>query len=268
MALGSVKWSDTDKTSVFNLSSDKLTVSGTSSSVRNMMRANTSKSKGKRYWEVKINSASGSAFGFGVANKDLSLSAGATDTKLRIYWATGVKYPTNVAYGASFTTGDVISILLDLDNGTLEFWKNGVSQGVAFTDIALLGNDIFPLIRLFTATIDITTNFGETDFVYTMPQGFTAYGWVDVNKILILSGNETITSVKRDDGNKTIVEIPALLEQNFINHGMDKSTELDLSAEMTNKIFVEQSSTSLGNGKVFRKSIDTTKTPIKKMSIE
>lgn len=200
-----VFWSDTDKTSVFNLSDDKLTVSGTASSSSNMMRANISKSKGKWYWEIKINSASGSAFGFGVANKNLSLTAPATDTNLRIYWATGVKYPTNASYGVSFTSGDIISILLDLDLGTLEFWKNGVSQGIAFTDIALLGNDVFPLIRLFSGTINITTNFGETNFVYTMPQGFAAYVRGNLNKILILSNDKKVKSLKYINNNTPIM---------------------------------------------------------------
>lgn len=57
-------------------------------------------------------------------------------------------------------------------------------------------------------------------------------------------------------------------EQNFITHGMDKSTVFDLNSQITNKIFIEQSPTALGSGKVFSKTIDTTKTPIKKVSIK
>lgn len=40
-----------------------------------------------------------------------------------------------VAYGASYTSGDVVGMLFDADAGTLEFTKNGVSQGVAFTGL-------------------------------------------------------------------------------------------------------------------------------------
>lgn len=36
-----------------------------------------------------------------------------------------------VSYGSSFSQGDVIGILIDLDNDKLEFRKNGVSFGVA-----------------------------------------------------------------------------------------------------------------------------------------
>lgn len=57
-------------------------------------------------------------------------------------------------------------------------------------------------------------------------------------------------------------------ETNIINHGMDKSTEIDLNSELKNKVFVEQSPTTLGSGKVFSKTIDTSKTPIKKVTIK
>jgi hypothetical protein len=44
--------------------------------------------------------------------------------------------PKSVDYGAKFgSTGDVISVTLDFQAGTVEFAKNGVSQGVAFTNL-------------------------------------------------------------------------------------------------------------------------------------
>jgi len=65
-----------------------------------------------------------------------------------------------------------------------------------------------------------------------------------------------------------LIELPSISEQNFINHGIDKSTTIDLNSQMTNKVFIEQSSTPLGSGKVFKKSIDTLVTPIKKVEIK
>jgi len=38
----------------------------------------------------------------------------------------------SVNYGEKYKEGDVVSVLLDFDNGTIEFFKNGKSQGVAF----------------------------------------------------------------------------------------------------------------------------------------
>jgi len=38
----------------------------------------------------------------------------------------------SVNYGEKYSTGDVISVLLDFDDGTITFFKNGKSQGIAF----------------------------------------------------------------------------------------------------------------------------------------
>ena len=37
-------------------------------------------------------------------------------------------------HGDTYTAGDVIGSAFDADNGTLEFYKNGISQGLAATD--------------------------------------------------------------------------------------------------------------------------------------
>lgn len=63
------------------------------------------------------------------------------------------------------------------------------------------------------------------------------------------------------------IKIPSSTESNFINYGVNKPIELDLSAEMSTKSFMEQSPTTLGSGKVFKKSIVTSQFPIKKVSI-
>ena len=44
------------------------------------------------------------------------------------------------SYGATWGNGDIIGVAFDADNGTLVFYKNGVSQGTAFTGIATDGS--------------------------------------------------------------------------------------------------------------------------------
>lgn len=88
-------------------------------------------------------------------------------------------------------------------------------------------------------------------------------GFYPSNKFLILSNDEKLISKQGD----IINYLPSQSEQNFINYGMDKSTEIDLNLQLTKKVFIEQTSTTLGDGKVFKSTIDTTKTPIKKVSI-
>ena len=51
----------------------------------------------------------------------------------------------SVSYGEKYKEGDVISVLLDFDNGTIEFFKNGKSQGIAFKS---LKSAVIPAVSL------------------------------------------------------------------------------------------------------------------------
>jgi len=82
--------------------------------------------------------------------------------------ATGGSFPS---YGASWTTGDVIGTALDLDAGTLVFYKNGVSQGTAFTGLS--GNFVFAVTTYYLNSVK-SVNFGQRPFAYTAPSGFKA----------------------------------------------------------------------------------------------
>ncbi|OIB04576.1 hypothetical protein AK95_13250 [Paenibacillus sp. LC231] len=67
--------------------------------------------------------------------------------------------------------------------------------------------------------------------------------------------------------------IPAVLlelpndEQSFINHGMIKGDAVVLNEQINKRAIVEEGATTLGAGKVFQRTIDTTEIPIKKVSI-
>ena len=97
------------------------------------------------------------------------------------------------AYGASFTDGDIIGTALDLDGGTVTFYKNGVSQG----SISLPSNTAEWMAYIADgSSSDSTTqilNFGQDstfagtttaggnadgngygDFKYAVPSGFLA----------------------------------------------------------------------------------------------
>ena len=81
-----------------------------------------------------------------------------------------LKYNNNTssAYGALLTNGSVVGIAFDNSAGTLEFFHNGVSQGVAFTGIPS-GDYLF---SVGAAGWVVQTNFGQYAFTYTPPLGF------------------------------------------------------------------------------------------------
>ena len=98
-------------------------------------------SSGKRYFEVlaAAQSSTGNQFFIGVSkdNSDPTTDPFSDTGVYGYYGGTGNKRNnSNVAYGAVYTTGDLISVALDLDAGTLTFYKNGVSQGEAFSGLS------------------------------------------------------------------------------------------------------------------------------------
>ena len=130
-------------------------------------------SSGKWYWEVTV--TGGTASAVGVAKLPLS-AYDANQTGTYLYLPSGDKRlspSTDSAYGASFTTNDVIGVALDMDAGTVTFYKNNSSQGTAFSS---LSGDFTAWLQDGTSGSASTfvTNFGQRAFAYTAPSGFKA----------------------------------------------------------------------------------------------
>jgi hypothetical protein len=146
-------------------------------------------SSGKYYWEASPTAMSGSSNGMlvGISN-DIS-ETGATLVGIRGYLSVnGNKYTgsSGSAYGATWTTNDILGMALDLDAGTLVFYKNNVSQGTAFTGLT---GEWFPLIRT-DATVTSFINFGQRPFAYTPPTGFVRLNTFNLPTPTILQGNK------------------------------------------------------------------------------
>lgn len=125
------------------LSNNNLTVTKIDDNYTRSVLGDRLFTSGVHYWEVKINTTTDGTILIGVAHSDYSkLSSYYSKNihergkkNLMYYCKTGSKYEDNVAsdYGFETTAGDVVGVLLDLDNRKLTFYKNGVSQGVAFS---------------------------------------------------------------------------------------------------------------------------------------
>ena len=75
---------------------------------------------------------------------------------------------TSVAYGATFTTNDVIGVSVDTDTGDIVFYKNGVSQGTAFSGTAPYAGWYFMVGNNFIGN-DISCDFGQFGFWNGLP---------------------------------------------------------------------------------------------------
>jgi len=133
-------------------------------------------SSGKWYFEVtKVNAGGGALIGIAGASVVYSASTYIYQSPIGyLYYQTGQKYNNNVdsAYGASYTAGDVVGVAFDADAGTLVFYKNGSSQGTAFS--GLTNGPYLPAILPNNTTGNLTCNFGQRPFAYTAPSGFKA----------------------------------------------------------------------------------------------
>lgn len=133
---------------------------------------------GKWYWEATVSTV-GVSVQVGVSNNEiyagLGTYTGAFSDKGYAYRADGAKILNGVsqgAYGASYTSGDVIGVALDADSGSITFYKNGTSQGVAFSGTSYTGGYFFGFMGINGSVLN--ANFGQRPFSYAPPTGFKA----------------------------------------------------------------------------------------------
>ncbi len=83
---------------------------------------------------------------------------------------------SGTAYGASWALGDIIGVAMDLDAGVVTFYKNGVSQGAAFTGIDLTRSYSFATSDYSNAQTSTYRwiNCGQRPFKHAPPTGFKA----------------------------------------------------------------------------------------------
>ena len=118
---------------------------------------------GKFYWENKV-IAVGGDFGVGIANEEInynSFSSWNTQQSV-LYLSNGNKRQggTNSSYGASYTTGDIIGVALDLDANTITFYKNGSTQG----SISTTSGYNYNIVAYGYNSAKCSVNFGNPSF--------------------------------------------------------------------------------------------------------
>jgi hypothetical protein len=145
-------------------------------------RANMGVTSGKWYWESTTSVTSATYYVvIGLANYSSPTGSGHMGANAANIYSygyaanSGNKHNNGVAtaYGATFqTVGDVVGIAFDADNGTLTFYKNGVSQGQAFSGITGQG-PYYPAIATYASTA--YNNFGSVSFKYPVPAGYKPF---------------------------------------------------------------------------------------------
>jgi len=170
---------------------------------------------GKWYWEVLVVTAANASNSVGIATTTGNLEddqyAGYQKDWAFSYQTDGNKRNNNSAssYGSSFTDGDIIAVMLDLDNGNLYFRKNNTIQASGAAAFSSL-SDTFTSYSLVYSGGAQVYNFGQdssfvgakaaqgnTDgngvgnFFYAPPSGYLALASSNLPDITIGPGKSS-----------------------------------------------------------------------------
>jgi len=159
---------------------------------------------GKWYWEVVANSVAGVPVGVGDANFDFTDAGNIAATTGGLnaigYGPSGYIFQSgtgsHIGDPAAFGTSDIAAIAVDVDGGTVKFYKNNnleytYTYGTSGIGITPNGNGLVPLVS--GSALTSTLNFGQNgtfsgvrtaqgntdgngigDFYYAPPSGFLA----------------------------------------------------------------------------------------------
>jgi hypothetical protein len=169
-------------------------------------------SSGKWYWE--ITPTAGSYPMIGVAAYVSTSGASYVDTSLFYYGVTGQKYNagSNSAYGSSYTSNDVIGVAVNADSGTVEFYKNGSSQG----SITYAASGLFPATTTAGGSATYTANFGQRPFAYTAPSGFKALCTANL-PVVVTKANEVFdVALYTGNGGTQAITLPGGMSPDLV----------------------------------------------------
>jgi len=142
-----------------------------------LSRTGFAMTSGKWYWEVTIISATTAANGITLGIANSSVQAGGVGQSNQWGYNNnngGGRKSLNgtvSAYGVTYTTNDVVGVAFDADSGSITFYVNNSSQGVAAS--SGLPNPAFPIANAYGSD-SIAVNFGQRAFLYTPPSGYVA----------------------------------------------------------------------------------------------
>jgi hypothetical protein len=157
---------------------------------------------GKWYWEVTAAAAGGNNEAIGVANilNNPQLPAASAEIGSRagdfIYRSNAVKVSggTSASYGVTFTSGDIIGVAWNSDDGEITFFKNNSTQGVAYSSISQEAGKYVPADSQAQTGVTVF-NFGQSGFEYTPPTGFKALNTANLPTPTIADGSTNFNVV-------------------------------------------------------------------------
>ena len=152
--------------------------------------ATVGKSIGKWYWEVYIDMIT-QYCGIGITSSPTIIPAifcfGFSVKEFDII-SSGLKMNEykSLPYGTALKQGDTLGIALDLNAHTITFYINGVSFGVAYSNLPI--DTYYPGFSTYNGG-KFTFNFGDSQFKYPIP-GHVGYNGIEYSCNMYLIANE------------------------------------------------------------------------------
>eukprot|EP01119_Soliformovum_irregulare_P016706 TRINITY_DN4878_c0_g1_i1.p1 TRINITY_DN4878_c0_g1~~TRINITY_DN4878_c0_g1_i1.p1 ORF type:complete len:1021 (-),score=283.22 TRINITY_DN4878_c0_g1_i1:115-3123(-) len=151
------------------------------------------------YFEVLISGTGVSRIGFSTRGGRYNLG---TDDRGFGFGGTGKKSHKNVFadYGTGYRKGDIVGCALDLNNGNIIYWRNGLCQGVAFSQVETADFKmklLYPTISM--RNMEVTVNFGADGYRYMPEQIKWPKGFPDPREDLFASTIQETPPVRRPD---------------------------------------------------------------------
>jgi len=173
---------------------DKANLKATSGT--NAQRSNVSTisvSSGKYYWETTWNTVGANDAAMtgiiGVDNLNPNSNFGGTNSY--VYVQDGGKQGAGSytgSYGDRYVAGDVIGTALDLDANTITFYRNGTTQGTAFTSLPSV--EYYLGCSFYNSGDNFDINFGQRPFAYTPPTGYKKLNTFNLPDSTIVDGSK------------------------------------------------------------------------------
>ena len=140
------------------------------------IRSSIGISSGKYYFEMTVGvfGSNGPAVGIAYQNANISSNYAGSDANAWVYnGGDGKIYNNNAGTGsnATYTNNDIIGVAVNMDNGTVTFYKNNSVQP---TTVSGLSGTVFPVVTSGGVAGVQYLNFGQRPFAYTAPTGFKA----------------------------------------------------------------------------------------------
>ena len=193
--LNPININDMTGTTSVTVSDGNLTVANARNGYFGSALSTLSMTSGKYYCEATVDSNDDTTLACGILKIDpLEYRWGTSDEQIG-YFANGYGYRSNngnkvnnnsnSSYGASYGNGNTIGIAFNLDAGTVTFYKDNVSQGVAYSSIPA-GQYAFGFSCSETNN-KWKVNFGQKPFKFPPPVGFQVLNAANVRPETVIT---------------------------------------------------------------------------------